>query len=39
MPAKHSATPKPWIIKYSNVEDAATGDSFEVFTFGKTLAR
>ncbi len=39
MSPKRTATIKPWIIKYANVEDAATGDSFEIFAFTKTLGR
>ena len=39
MPSKISTTENPWIIKYANVEDASTGDSFEVFAFNKTLGR
>ena len=39
MSSKNRTTAKPWIIKFANVEDAATGDSYEVFTFRKTLGR
>jgi hypothetical protein len=39
MSPKNRTTVKPWIIKFANVEDAATGDSFEVFIFRKTLDR
>jgi hypothetical protein len=39
MSTQNSATVKPWIVKSANIEDAATGDSYEVFTFGKTLGR
>ncbi len=30
---------EPWIIKFANVEDASTGDCYEVFAFRKTLGR
>ena len=37
MSSKHSKTLKPWIIKSANVEDAASGNSYEEFAFKKTL--
>ena len=37
MPLKNRITTKPWIVKFANVEDASTGDSYEVFAFRKTL--
>ncbi len=39
MKQDNSITVKPWVRKYANVEDATTGDSFEVFVFRKTLGR
>ena len=39
MSSKNSKTLKPSIIKSANVEDATTGDSYEVFLFRKTLGR
>jgi hypothetical protein len=34
---KNRITTKAWIVKFANVEDASTGDSYEVFAFRKTL--
>ena len=39
MSSKIDTANKPWVIKHANVEDAATGDSYEVFAFTKTLGR
>jgi putative DNA primase/helicase len=39
MSSKKNGTTKPWIIKFANVEDAATGNSYEEFKFGKPLGR
>jgi hypothetical protein len=39
MPSNNSTAAKPRIFKFANVEDAATGDSYEVFTFRKTFGR
>jgi putative DNA primase/helicase len=37
MSSKNTKTLNPWIIKSANVEDAATGDCYEVFMFRKML--
>ena len=39
MSSKSATTRKAWIIKSANIEDAATGDSYEVFKFRKTFGR
>lgn len=37
--SKHMFEARPHVVKFANIEDAATGNSYEVFRFTKTLGR